>query len=67
MPYSSNDELPKSVRNNLPEHAQAIYRKAFNRALAQYQQEERAHKVAWSAVEQEYEKTASGDWGKKSS
>ncbi|TYC53130.1 hypothetical protein FMN52_18575 [Marinobacter sp. BW6] len=31
-PYKSNSELPASVRNNLPAHAQEIYRKAFNTA-----------------------------------
>ena len=54
------------VRDNLPEHAQAIYREAFNSAFEEYKsardrrgdasREETAHKVAWSAVKQKYEK-----------
>ena len=32
MPYSSNRELPDSVRHVLPGHAQTIYQKAFNSA-----------------------------------
>lgn len=68
MPYARKSDLPKSVRDNLPEGAQTIYRKAFNSAFEQYSDsrdtEERAHKVAWSAVKKEYKK--SGDiWKKK--
>jgi cation transport regulator len=32
VPYAQNAELPKSIRNDLPEHAQTIYREAFNHA-----------------------------------
>lgn len=66
MPYNSNSELPASVRNNLPAHAQEIYRKAFNSAWEEYSdpedrrgnsgREETAHKVAWAAVKNEYHK-----------
>jgi cation transport regulator len=66
MPYDRNADLPDSVRDNLPEHAQCIYREAFNSAFEEYQsakdrrgdasREETAHKVAWSAVKQKYEK-----------
>lgn len=58
--YKSNDDLPDTVRDNLPKHAQEIYREAFNSAWEQYKdpedrrgdssREETAHKVAWSAV-----------------
>ncbi|MGE3832434.1 MAG: ChaB family protein, partial [Parvibaculaceae bacterium] len=33
MPYSNNSDLPKPIRNRLPEHAQSIYREAFNHAF----------------------------------
>jgi cation transport regulator len=66
MPYDHNADLPDSVRDNLPEHAQAIYREAFNSAFEEYKsardrrgdasREETADKVAWSAVKQKYEK-----------
>ncbi|MGD8398726.1 MAG: ChaB family protein [Anaerolineae bacterium] len=70
MPYDKNEELPDSVKDNLPEHAQEIYRKAFNSAWGQYkdseEREARAHQVAWSAVKQAYEKDEdSGGWEKK--
>jgi cation transport regulator len=62
MPYKNELELPASVRNNLPEHAQKIYLEAFNNAS----REETAHKVAWSAVKKSYEKDEkSGIWKKK--
>jgi len=32
MPYSNDAELPDSVKDNLPNHAQDIYREAFNSA-----------------------------------
>lgn len=60
MPYFSNDDLPPSVRNHLPDHAQEIYREAFNHAWEQYasdsRQEEIAHRVAWAAVKKSYVK-----------
>lgn len=66
MPYDKNSELPEGVRNNLPAHAQDIYRAAFNSAWDEYKKpkdrqgddgrEETAHKVAWAAVKQKYHK-----------
>ena len=32
MPYANNTDLPKGVKDHLPEHAQDIYRGAFNHA-----------------------------------
>jgi cation transport regulator len=32
VPYKTNSELPKTVREKLPENGQDIYRKAFNSA-----------------------------------
>lgn len=55
MPYASNADLPDSVKNHLPDHAQTIYRKAFNNAYEQYD-EPTAFKVAWAAVKKEYHK-----------
>lgn len=67
MPYDSTSDLPDSVRDHLPEHAQDIYRSAYNDAFDEYaapderrdpsdSREETAHKVAWGAVKQQYEK-----------
>ncbi len=65
MPYKVNNDLPDNVKNHLPEHAQTIFRKAFNSALHQYHNEVSAFKVAWSAVEKTYKKDATGKWVKK--
>jgi cation transport regulator len=65
MPYNNLSDLPDSVRNNLPKHAQEIYRAAYNSAEDQYGEEERSHRVAWSAVENKYEKNDKGDWVQK--
>ena len=75
MPYSSISNLPDSVRDNLPKHAQEIYKEAFNSAWDEYadkdkrrgdeSREEVAHKVAWSAVKQDYEKGADDKWHRK--
>jgi cation transport regulator len=73
MPYKKNSDLPDSVKDNLPNHAQDIYREAYNSAWEQYDKpeerrgdasrEETAHKVAWAAVKKEYEKDQkTGKW-----
>jgi cation transport regulator len=67
MPYDNLSDLPDGVRNNLPKHAQEIYRAAFNSAEEQYGEESRAHRVAWSAVENKYEKNDRGNWVEKAS
>ena len=62
----TNQELPYSVKDNLPSHAQEIYREAFDSAWHEYQDPDKrrgnesregvAHKVALAAVKQKYEK-----------
>lgn len=76
MPYDSRNELPEQVKDHLPDHAQDIYKEAFNSAWDQYEDPESrdnpdesreavSHQVAWNAVEQTYEKDDDGDWHKK--
>ena len=67
MPYDSIRELPDSVRDHLPKHAQEIYKSAYNNAWDEYDHdEERAHSVAWAAVKKSYKKDdQSGRWIKK--
>ncbi|CAN5547404.1 putative cation transport regulator ChaB [soil metagenome] len=64
MPYRKRSDLPESVRQHLPSHAQDIYKEAYNSAWDQYDQDEsRAHDVAWSAVKTKYHKNEdSGKW-----
>lgn len=65
MPYASNDELPPSVRDHLPSHAQDIFRAAFDAAFAAHagdpRQEEAAFRIAWAAVKKQYRKVGS-EW-----
>lgn len=60
MPYATNSDLPPSVRHALPQHAQDIYREAFNHAFKAHagdpRQEEVAHRIAWAAVKRSYVK-----------
>ena len=76
MPYNKLADLPDGVRDNVPKHAQEIYLAAFNSAWDEYKdaedrrddasREETAHRVAWSAVKQKYEKDEeSGRWKAK--
>lgn len=74
MPYKDINDLPDSVTASLPKHAQEIYLAAYNNAWDEYKdakdrrgnvsREETAHKVAWNAVKQKYEKD-NGNWKKK--
>jgi cation transport regulator len=66
VPYEKLTDLPDNVRDNLPKHAQEIYRAAYNSAEEQYDEEDRRHRVAWAAVKDKYEKDEdSGEWVEK--
>lgn len=75
MPYDKLSDLPAAVRDNVPKHAQEIYQAAYNNAWKEYKdpddrrggesREAVAHKVAWSAVKQEYSKGDDGQWHRK--
>lgn len=75
MPYDKISDLPDSVRDSLPKHAQEIYKEAHDSAWEKYDEpgerrgdasrEETAHKVAWAAVKQKYEKADDGRWKRK--
>jgi cation transport regulator len=74
MPYENIGDLPESVKDNLPKHAQEIFKEAFNNAWDEYKKpedrkgnasrEETSFKVAWAAVKQTYHKDKSGTWKK---
>lgn len=53
MPYSSNDELPKAVRDKLSSHQQSVFRNVFNSMMEQDgMTESRAFAGAWSQAKQ---------------
>ena len=67
MPYASLEELPATVRDNLPKHGQEIYQAAFNSAwegtcTGRDDQEVCATRIAWSAVKNAYHKDDAGTW-----
>lgn len=65
MPYSTNAELPKSVRDALPSDAQSVFRNVFNSASGRGLSEERSFASAWAALSsQGWEKGKDGKWHK---
>lgn len=60
MPYATNADLPPPIQQHLPEHAQDIFRAAFNHAYAAHlddrRREEAAHCIAWAAVKRSFAK-----------
>jgi cation transport regulator len=70
-------ESTKKRIDELPAHAQEIFKEAHSSALEQYKdpdkrrggkkesKEEVAHKVAWSAVKKKYKKSEDHKWIKK--
>lgn len=76
MPFRNISDLPGAVTDYLPKHGQEIYLAAYNNAWDEYKdkderrgdatREETAHKVAWAAVKNVYEKNKqSGKWEPK--
>lgn len=60
LPYHDANDLPPSIRDHLPPHAQDIFRAAFNNAWYQHtgdhDVEAIAHRIAWAAVKRRYRK-----------
>jgi cation transport regulator len=58
MPYASIGDLPPGLRKRLPDHAQEIFRAAFNHAWQDHDdasdREAAAHRIAWAAVKHRY-------------
>jgi cation transport regulator len=73
MPYKTNLDLPLPIQHHLPNHAQDIYREAFNHAYKEYADpvkrrdeneslEEVSHRVAWNSVKKKYKKGNDSQW-----
>ncbi|MFO7640191.1 MAG: ChaB family protein [Candidatus Competibacteraceae bacterium] len=70
--YTQLSELPPSIREELPELAQELYRVSYNRAIEKNRASETnmneadlaetAHKLAWRKVLEEYQKDEQGGW-----
>ncbi len=51
MPFSTNADLPKAVRQTVPEENQGKFRQVFNSVMEDTGSEQRAFRAAWSSVE----------------
>ncbi len=51
MPFKRNSDLPKAVRQTVPENKQTKFRSVFNDVYYRTENEQRAYQAAWSAVE----------------
>ena len=76
MPFKHLSDLPGAITDNLPKHGQEIYMAAYNSAWNEYKdksdrrggtsREETAHRVAWAAVKNVYQKNLkTGKWEPK--
>jgi cation transport regulator len=62
MRFETIKQLPVAIRDTLPDKAQEIYRKAYNQAWDEFEEDDHrglnqqglAHQQAWMAVKQEY-------------
>lgn len=55
MPYNSNSDLPKPVRDALPDAAQTVFRRVFNQNIDE-KGEASANAIAWTAVKNGWQK-----------
>jgi cation transport regulator len=70
MTYQTVAELPTSIRDELPEHAQEIYRAAYNLTIEEHRAADHdehdlqaiADQAAWQRVQMEYERDETGKW-----
>jgi cation transport regulator len=62
--YKTNQDLPASIRDRLPEAAQDFYRIAFNSAIQWCGDQQKAHQAALSAVRNQTVSLNSGIWKK---
>lgn len=75
MPYRSIIDLLDDIHENFPNQARKIYQESYDKARDEYKKlknrrdvknrEDSAHKVAWHAVKDEYEKGDNGIWYEK--
>ncbi|MEJ2211488.1 MAG: ChaB family protein [Anaerolineae bacterium] len=74
MPYEKKSDLPKTLRETMPEEAQDVYIQAYNEAFEQYQerqggdagQDAVAHRNAMHTVNQEFaHDPETGKWYRK--
>ena len=65
MPDNKSDKLPSEITQQLPEHAQQIFRAAVESAQSDGMDENAAMQVGWSSVKQQYVQGEDGKWHHK--
>jgi len=61
-PFATNADLPVSVKNRLPAHAQEVFRGAYNRCLEEFGDVEHARRMAWGSVSRLFREKSDGTW-----
>ena len=63
MPFANNSDLPKSIKDALPNEAQTTFRNVANTQLERGLSEERSFASAWSTLKtQGWQKQSDGKW-----
>jgi cation transport regulator len=70
MRYENKSDLPPTIRDVLPEHAQELYLQAYQKAWDEYEKghgylsrDGSAHQRGWTAVQHEYvQDQGTGEW-----
>jgi cation transport regulator len=65
MSYATIEELPREVKEKLPQSAQQIFMSSFNTASSDGMSREEAMEVAWESVRSSYEEGEGGKWDLK--
>ncbi|WP_413161834.1 ChaB family protein [Capilliphycus salinus ALCB114379] len=62
MAYETLEQLPETVKSQLPRGAQQIFLAAFNSASSDGLSEDAASQLAWNSVKTQYEQSSQGEW-----
>lgn len=61
-PFDKNSELPSSVKDNMTQELQTIFRRVFNDSFDRYNDEDRAFSDAWPVIRDIAQKNNNGVW-----
>lgn len=64
MPYKTNEDLPDSIQGALPGEAQTTWRKIYNSAAGQYEDEATRAATAWAGLKKAGWEKRDGKWVK---
>jgi cation transport regulator len=61
MPYARDEDLPEAL-HVLPKDGRDLWRRTFNAVYNRTRDEDRARRIAWTAVKRRYRRLPSGRW-----